>query len=298
MPGKGWLCPFAYVLVLLIPFCLFVEASFAQEPQETPEEAGQEAQSPDTKATVGELAKAVQNPVARLISVPIQNNNNFNIGPYSRTQDVLNIQPVIPVTLSENWNLIARIIQPIIWQPYSDAPSGGDYGLGDMNPTFFLSPAKPGKIIWGAGPALVLPTATSTSLGQGKFSLGPSLVLLTQPGHWSFAVLTSNVWSVAGSGSRPAVNEFSFQYFITYNFKKGYYLTSQPTISANWEASSPNRWTVPWGGGGGRVMKLGAQPVNLRLLFYGNSTRPPGAASWSMLAQISFLFPRAPKVQQ
>src|ERR1700733_6196616 len=114
------------------------------------------------------LAKATQNPVASLISVPIQNNSNFAVGPYNRTQDVLNIQPVIPARISENWMLISRIIQPIVWQPTAAATTGGQYGIGDMNPTFFLSPAKPGKLIWGLGPAIVLPTATSTALGQGK----------------------------------------------------------------------------------------------------------------------------------
>ena len=125
------------------------------------------------------LRKAAQNPVASLISVPFQNNNNFNIGPYERTQDVLNIQPVIPIKLSDKWNLITRTILPIIWQPYPSAPTGGEYGLGDLNPSFFLSPGKPGKLIWGVGPALVIPTATNTVLGQGKFSMGPSIVLLT-----------------------------------------------------------------------------------------------------------------------
>jgi hypothetical protein len=135
------------------------------------------------------LQKATQNPVANLISVPLQNNTNFDIGPYNRTQDVLNIQPVIPTHLTKNWMLISRIIQPIVWQPYPTETTGGEYGFGDMNPTFFLSPAKPKKIIWGAGPAFVIPTATDTILGQGKFSLGPSFVALAQPGHWTIGAL-------------------------------------------------------------------------------------------------------------
>jgi len=137
----------------------------------------------------GDLAKATQNPVASLISVPFQNNSNFGIGPYNRTQDVLNVQPVIPVRLSEKWMLISRTIQPIVWQPAPSANAGGQYGFGDMNPTFFLSPAKPGKLIWGFGPAIVIPTATSTALGQGKLSFGPSAVALVQPGHWTMGAL-------------------------------------------------------------------------------------------------------------
>ncbi|HXP06990.1 MAG TPA: hypothetical protein VN828_00780, partial [Acidobacteriaceae bacterium] len=180
------------------------------------------------------LAKATQNPVASLISVPIQNNTNFGIGPYNRTQDVLNIQPVIPARISENWMLISRIIQPIVWQPYSADYTGGEYGIGDMNPTFFLSPAKPGKIIWGAGPAMVFPTATSSTLGQGKLSFGPSVVALIQPGHWTFGFLVNNVFSVVGSSHRPSVNQMTLQYFITYNLKKGWNINSGPIITANW----------------------------------------------------------------
>ena len=132
-----------------------------------------------------------------------------------------------------------------------------------MTPTFFFSPAKPHKVIWGAGPVFVLPTATSKVLGQGKLSMGPSFVALVQPGHWTIGALVNNAWSVAGSGGRTAVNQMTLQYFINYNLKKGWYLTSSPIITANWKASSGNVWVVPFGGGVGRIMKLGFQPVNL-----------------------------------
>ena len=251
----------------------------------------------EASATAG-LQKAVQNPVASLISVPVQNNSNFNIGPYDRTQDVLNIQPVIPVQISQNWNLITRIIQPIVWQPYSNQTTGGEYGLGDMNPTFFLSPAKPGKFIWGVGPAFVVPTATSDITGQGKFSLGPSVVLLVQPGHWTVGSLVNNVWSVAGKSGRAPVNQLLWQYFINYNLNKGYYITLQPIITADWRATSGNVWTVPFGGGIGRIMKLGFQPVNLSAQFYGNAVYPAGTSPWGMRLQIAFLFPKLSKEQQ
>jgi len=244
------------------------------------------------------LQKATQNPVANLISVPLQNNTNFGYGPYNRTQDVLNIQPVIPVKLSEKWMLISRIIQPIVWQPYPNQNTGGEYGLGDMNPTFFLSPAKPGKVIWGAGPAFVIPTATNDILGQGKFSLGPSFVALWQPEHWTIGALVNNVWSVAGSGSRPPVNQMLLQYFINYNMKKGWYLTMSPILTANWRASSGDVWTVPFGGGVGRIMKLGFQPVNISATFYGNAVYPTGTSPWSMRLQIAFLFPKFSKEQE
>jgi hypothetical protein len=153
----------------------------------------------------------------------------------------------------------------------------------------------------GSGSDCSLPTASSTFLGQGKLGLGPSLVLLTQPGHWTIGVLANNVWSVAGSGSRPAVNQFLMQYFVNYNLKHGWYLSSAPTVTANWEAKDGGRWVVPFGGGVGRIMKLGFQPVNISARFNGNAIHPAtGFASspWSMQLQIAFLFPRLTKAEQ
>jgi hypothetical protein len=275
------------------------EPSDAPDPQAKPAASDQTpAAAPDEEAQAEALQKATQNPVANLISVPLQNNTNFGYGPYNRDQDVLNIQPVIPAHLGEKWMLISRIIQPIVWQPYPNQNTGGEYGLGDMNPTFFLSPAKPGKVIWGAGPAFVIPTATNDILGQGKFSLGPSFVALWQPEHWTIGALVNNVWSVAGSGSRPPVNQMLLQYFINYNMKKGWYMTMSPILTANWRASSGNIWTVPFGGGVGRIMKLGFQPVNISATFYGNAAYPTGTSSWSMRLQIAFLFPKFTKEQE
>jgi hypothetical protein len=263
--------------------------------------------TPAAAANAEELRKEAQNPVANLISVPVQNNDNFGIGPSNRVQNVLNIQPVIPVSLSENWNLITRWIMPIVYQPLPvpGAPSPlnqqtGVFGLGDMNPTFFLSPKK-SKIIWGVGPTLVLPTATNTTyLGQGKLSIGPSAVVLVQPPHFTIGALANNYWSVAGHSDRdkPAVNQFLLQWFVNYNMKKGWYLTTSPIITANWRASSGNVWTVPFGGGVGRIMKLGFQPVNISAQFYGNAVYPSGSSPWGMRLQIAFLFPKLNKEQQ
>jgi hypothetical protein len=269
----------------------------AQQDQRTqankPSAAGEEE---DKSAEA--LQRATQNPVANLISVPVQNNSNFAVGSFGRVQDVLNIQPVIPVRLNDRWNLITRVIQPIVWQPYPSQNTGGEYGLGDMNPTFFLSPGKPGKVIWGAGPAFVIPTATNKALGQGKFSIGPSIVALAQPGHWTLGALMNNVWSVAGSGGRPSVNQMLLQYFINYNMKKGWFITIQPILTANWRASSGDVWTVPFGGGVGRITKVGFQPVNITAQFYRNAVYPTGSSSWGMRLQIAFLFPKLSREQE
>ena len=259
------------------------------------------AQQPEDEDQTGNLQKATQNPVASLISVPLQNNTNFGVNPGYRNQDVLDIQPVIPIGISKDWNLLVRWITPIIYQPVPSAPGTpetGEYGLGDMMPSFFISPRKPGKLIWGAGPVFQLPTATNRYLGQGKLGIGPSTVLLTQPGHWTLGVLVNNVWSVAGSGSRPDVNQFLMQYFINYNLQKGWFIGLAPIITANWQASSGNVWTVPVGGGIGRIMKFGAQPVSLLAQFYGNAVHPANGPSWTMRLQISFLFPKLSKEQE
>jgi hypothetical protein len=285
MLSSVWRKRFMQALVVVLLLSAIAAA------QEKPEDGNQ----------MGDLQKATQNPVSSLISVPLQNNTNFGVNPGYRNQDVLNIQPVIPIGISKDWNLLVRWITPIIYQPVPNAPGTpetGEYGLGDMQPTFFITPKKPGKLIWGVGPIFQLPTATNTYLGQGKLGAGPSIVALTQPGHWTLGVLANNVWSVAGSGSRPDVNQFLTQCFINYNLQKGWFIGMAPIITANWEASHGNVWTVPFGGGIGRVTKFGAQPVSLLAQFYGNAVHPSNAPSWTMRLQISFLFPKLSKEQK
>ena len=169
------------------------------------------------------------------------------------------------------------------------------YGLGDMVPTFFFSPKNSGKLIWGVGPQFILPTATDHILGQGKVSMGPSVVALISPKTGAIGVLVSNDWSIAGSGGRPDVNQVTLQYFVNYNFKKGWYLSSSPILTANWNASSGNVWVIPFGGGGGRVVKFGAQPFNINVQLFGNVVHPAGASPWGLRIQIALLFPKVPK---
>jgi len=306
-------------MAMLSMFCSFISAQTeATGNEQNPVASGpQQAATQQTPAGgAGYLQKAVQNPVASLISVPVQNNSNFGIGPYDRTQNVLNIQPVVPIRASENWNLIIRWIVPVIWQPapgtanlevfgieentpaYLAAQnvqqSAGVFGFGDMTPSFFFSPAKPGRLIWGAGPVFVLPTATSKILGQGKLSMGPSLVALVQPEKWTIGGLVNNAWSVAGPSDRSDVNQMTFQYFVNYNLKKRLVSIILASYLGGWKASSGNVWTVPVGGGVGRVMRLGLQPVNIAVQFYGNAAHPSGGSPWGMRLQIAFLFPKLP----
>lgn len=151
-----------------------------------------------------ELAKAAQNPVASMISLPFQNNTNFDFGPLGKTQNVLNIQPVYPLVLNDDWNLITRTILPVISQPAFSGNQSRESGLGDINATAFFSPRGSGKWTWGVGPTISLPTATDDRLGSDSVGVGASAVVLTMPGNWVVGSLYSNVW-IDGSGGRPDV---------------------------------------------------------------------------------------------
>ena len=240
----------------------------------------------------GELAKKTQNPVAAMISVPFQNNTNFGFGPGDDVQNVLNIQPVWPFKLSGGLNLITRTIFPIVAQPELASGAGRTFGLGDTSFTGFISPSKPGKIIWGAGPVLLLPTATDENLGTGKWGFGPSFVVLTKEKQWVYGALWNNIWSFAGKSSRSDVNQMLLQLFVNYNFTGGWYVTSAPIITANWKASEGDKWVVPLGGGGGRVFRAGKLPLNAGAQVYYNIVQPDMGPVWQLRAQVTLLFPK------
>ena len=243
-----------------------------------------------------ELAKKAQNPVADMISVPFQYNANFNTGPLDKTQEVLNIQPVYPVHLNTDWNVITRTIIPIISQPAFVPNQDSTSGLGDVQFSAFLSPVKPtaGGWIWGAGAIAQFDTANNDRLGQGKTALGPTAVMLKITRTWVYGGLINNLWSVSG-GDRPAVNQLLFQPFINYNFPNhpGRYLTFSPIVTANWKAQgSGNEWTVPVGLGVGQIFRIGRLPVNGQVSGYYNVERPENAPNWQLRIQFALLFPK------
>jgi len=274
------------IFAVIIFGLIFNIEAFAQEKESEQEETdiiedfeGEEA-----------LAQAVQNPVADLISLPLQNNTNFGFGPHDRTQNVLNIQPVIPISLGSDWNLITRTIMPVITQPDFFSENGSTTGLGDINLSTFFSPAKPAKFIWGVGPAIILPTATDQSLGSGKWSAGPSAVGLTIQGPWVAGLLVSQVWSFAGQSDRADVSFFLAQYFVNYNMDDGWYLVSAPIITSNWEASSGNQWIVPFGAGAGKIFRIGKQPMNINMQAFYNAVKPDFGPDWQFRFQLQFMF--------
>lgn len=265
-----------------------------QEDPETaaPDISDLETDSPREVATIeDDLAKKTQNPVADLISVPLQNNFTFPTGPGDDLLYVLNIQPVIPLSITEDWNLITRTILPVIHQPGFAADQSSDNGLGDLQFTAFLSPSDSGEFIWGAGPVLRFPTATRTALGSEKWSAGPSFVGLVSKGPWVVGGLVQNIWSYAGNEDRDDVNQFLLQPFLNYNLPDGWYLTSSPIMTADWNRSS-QRWTVPLGGGIGKITRIGKLPVNIQLQTYYNAVKPDAVGDWTIRFQIQLLFPK------
>lgn len=243
-----------------------------------------------------ELAKAAQNPVANLISVPLQLNMNFDTGPEDDLQTVFNLQPVVPFELNERWNLITRTIVPVVSQPDFGVFEQRENGLGDIQISAFISPKAPtqGGWIWGAGLVTQLDSATDDRLGQGVWGLGPTAVALKSSGPWVVGALANNIWSIDEARGRGEVDQFLVQPFVNYNFPSspGRYLSFSPVITADWEAESGEEWTVPLGLGIGQITRLGNQPVNLQAAYYNNVEAPEGAPGWQIRLQVQFMFPK------
>ena len=242
-------------------------------------------------AGADDLAKAAQNPIASLISLPFQNNTDFDYGPDGGARHTLNIQPVYPFSLGERMNLITRTILPVVSQPGLVPGQGRETGLGDTSFTAFFSPVSDTNVMWGAGPVAVLPTSTDDRLGVGEWGAGASFVLVATPGKWVVGSLVSNVWDIGGS-SDSQINFFTWQYFVNYNLDDGWYLVSAPIMTANWEASSGDRWTVPIGGGVGKIFRIGKLPLNASAQVYYNVEKPDLLGDWSMRLQLQLMFPK------
>lgn len=237
-----------------------------------------------------DLARASQNPVAAMISLPMKNKFNFDRGDEDAFAYELELQPVVPVNLGE-WHLINRFIVPIAYQEPAYEGMSHDFGLRDITYQAFFSPASPGDIIWGLGPALILPTNTENNLGNDKWAAGPAAVALAIRGPWVTGLLAQHFWDFAGDDDAADVNLSSLQYFINYN-TPDYYLTTSPTMTYNWEADSGDDWTIPLGGGVGKVMRFGETPVDMRVSAYWNVEAPESAPDWFAEFQVKLLFPK------
>lgn len=250
-------------------------------------------QSFDGLAQENEMAKAAQNPIANMYSLPFQNNTIFGVGPYERPQNVLNIQPVIPVPIGKKVNMINRIIMPVITQP-SWTEDESSTGFGDILWSMYFSPSKSSNIIWGVGPVLQLGTAAGSQYGSGEFGIGPAVVVLAMPGDWVVGGTVTNLRTFGDAKE----NKFTLQYFANYNFP-GFYLVSAPILTANWNAESNQRWIVPFGAGAGKVFKLGGKlPTNIAAHVYYNAVKPDGIGDWQTRFQLTFMIPTKQMMEQ
>ena len=239
-----------------------------------------------------DLAQQLANPLASLISVPLQNNLDFGGGPGDDgVRYLLNIQPVVPITLNADWNLISRTIVPIVHQSDLSPLGGSQTGLGDTVQSLFFSPKAPSSsgIVWGAGPVLLVPTATDRALGSGKFGMGPTAVVLRIDGPLTYGLLVNHIWSVAGKSSRSDVSATFIQPFFSYTSPKA------TTFSLNTE--TVRDWVndvtlVPINVAVAQLVTIGRQPVSLGggVRVYAES--PAGGPDWGLRFSITFLFPK------
>jgi len=269
--------------LMVISFYLLPAA--AQETAANQTETAATGQTP----SVEELAKLKQNPVSGLREVILQAVVSPAMPITGKTAGNYSIQPVWPFSLGENWRLVTYTILPVIQQP--GAPGENSIvGLGDTLINLFFSPRKPGALIWGAGPAILLPTRTDPALGSNRLSLGPAVLLFYPKGAWSAGVVLQNGWSLGGSGINQ-VRAFGAQYIFNYNLRQGWYLYTNATISANWLANADDRWTVPVGGGFGKIFKIRKQAMSASIQAFSNVVTPRDGANWAVNFQFAFLFP-------
>ena len=300
--------------LLALAFAMPIAATAAPEPSPSPAAQASPPAAPDastggfdaSKLTPAQqealrlaIIKTSQNPVGNITVVPFQNNFNYGVGPYTRLQYNLNVQPVVPIMLSTNMTLIARTIFPIVNQPSAapppvcTSPNGcpSTFGIGDTQEQFFFAPkTKPGQLIWGVGPIFQAPTGSPSTFTSGKWSVGPDAVALIMPGKFVIGALVTQLWSVAGPSSRPNQSTFFLQPFVNYNLKNGWALSTSPNITANWSAAQ-NKWAVPLGGGVARTFKDGDQLMSLAVSYYTYLTRPLGSPQTNLKISWSLLWP-------
>jgi len=248
------------------------------------------AQEAASDSAAQDLAVALANPVASLVQVPIQQNFDFGFGADGDGwRSTTNIQPVIPLSLNRDWSMISRTILPIIYQDGVTGPGQSQFGLGDTVQSLFLSPkATDSGIIWGAGPAFLLPTGTDRALGSGKWGIGPTAVLLKQAGQVTVGGLANHLWSFAGASSRADVSASFFQPFLAYATKSATTYGLSAEISYDWRSDT---WVAPINVSVAQLASFGKQPVQLGAGFRYFIVSPDGGPDWGLRLNLVFLFP-------
>lgn len=240
-----------------------------------------------------ELAKKLANPIASLISVPFQFNYDSDIGPNDKgDRYLLNIQPVIPVSMNDDWNIISRTILPIVSQDDIYPGAGSQSGLGDIVQSVFFSPKQPTQSgwIWGAGPVFLLPTASDDLLGADKWGLGPTAVVLNQNGPWTYGALANHIWSVAGDSDRHDISTTFLQPFLSYTTKSATTFTVNTESTYDWKSK---QWAVPLNAVVTQVLKFGNQLVSVGggVRYWADST-DGGPEGFGVRLLFTLLFPK------
>lgn len=237
-----------------------------------------------------ELAKKLANPIASLVSVPFQNNTDYGIGDLQGTRNTMNFQPVLPISLNKDWNVITRIVAPYVTQYNVTGVGEKQSGLSDAVMSAFFSPKNSEKLTWGVGPAFLLPIATNDLLATKKFGMGPTAVALRQANGWTLGALVNQLWSVAGNADRPDVSQMFLQPFLVYNWKSGAGLGANMELTQNWKASTTTVWLNPTLSA---VTALGKQKTQFVVGPRFNLAAPEGGkADWGWRAVVIFLFPK------
>ena len=248
-----------------------------------------EAAATDAEA---DLAQDLTNPLADLMTIPIQANYDQNIGPADAGERwQINVQPVIPFHLNERWNLISRTILPVIHQDDIFPGEGSQFGLGDTSLSLFLSPKKPtaNGLLWGAGPILLMPTATDSLLGGKKWGAGPSAVVLTMRGPWTMGALANHVWSFAGESDRQDISNTFVQPFVSHTWSNAWTLSLQSESNYNWKTE---KWSVPINAALSKLVYLGRLPVSLQAgAGYWLESPETGPEGWRFRFQANFVLP-------
>ena len=240
-----------------------------------------------------DLAQELTNPIANLITVPIQINFDQNIGLDDNGKKILmNVQPVIPVDINDDWLLITRTIIPIIYQKDVFPDESSQSGLGDINEQLFFSPKKPtaSGVIWGAGAAILLPTATDSRLGSKKWGIGPAFIAITMPGRWTVGALGNHVWSFAGDKDRIDISNTFMQPFVAYTWPSAWTVSVQTETTYNWELE---QWSIPVNAAVARLVKIGKLPVSLQAgAGYWVESPDAGPEGWRFRLQANIVLPK------
>jgi hypothetical protein len=244
------------------------------------------ARGEDGGPSLGDLTQRRLNPLAEAVNLQGIVSFGFGFGPRHDVQPSLTFQPLIPLPLTEDWRLVTRSFVSIVDLPDPD----GVTGLGDLTVSLFLTPARTGKWVWGAGPILQLPSATDEALGTGKWAAGPTAALVYVEGPWLNGILVSHLWSFAGPGHRRDVSLTQIEAKVSYQFSNGWYVQTNPVTSCDRTVPGSQGWTVPVGLDIGKVFKVGSQGVSLQIGAYYNARKPPGAADWTLQTSLTLTY--------